>query len=550
MNKIPFKRFGTQLDCSRNSVVTVEALKRWIDTISAMGYNALFLYTEDTYEIEGHPYFGYGRGRYSKAELKEIDAYALSKGVELIPDINSLAHLHSLFRWKHYAKLCDCGDTLLCDNEETYEFIEAMIKTCAECFTSRAINLNMDEADMLGRGQHLDIFGYERRIDILLRHINKVSEIAKKYGFNDIFIAGDMPFRLATHSDNYSNINATVKEDISKILPEDMGVCYWDYYKRDKEDYSKLMNIHKQLTKGDVWYWGGIWTWHAFSPENRYSIEALKNSIQACIENDIPNVTVATFGDDGGECPRFSTLPATFYAAEIAKGNTDEALIKERFEEMFDIPFDTFMLLDLVNRNETEEYCRQPARYMLYNDPFIGLIDTTIPDYTKSDFEELVTLLEPHRNHPRWGYLFETAYHLCKVTTAKCDLGIRIRAAYKADDKAELKNLVADTLRTKELVHNFYIAFRNQWMTEYKGHGFNISDIRIGGVMTRLETCADRLTDYIEGRIPKIEELEEELLDIRPLNSPTYGQKKYLNYWEGSRDHQRITSTNVFIPFA
>ena len=55
-NKIPFKRFSTSIDCSRNSVVSVEALKRWIDVTSKMGYNVLKLYTEDTYEIEGHPY--------------------------------------------------------------------------------------------------------------------------------------------------------------------------------------------------------------------------------------------------------------------------------------------------------------------------------------------------------------------------------------------------------------------------------------------------------------------------------------------------------------
>ena len=62
------------VDCSRNSVMTVDALKEWIDIISDLGYNHLMLYTEDTYEVEGHPYFGYARGRYSKAELKELNA--------------------------------------------------------------------------------------------------------------------------------------------------------------------------------------------------------------------------------------------------------------------------------------------------------------------------------------------------------------------------------------------------------------------------------------------------------------------------------------------
>ena len=41
-----------------------------------MGYNTLELYTEDTLAIEGEPYFGYLRGSYTAAEIKDWDAYA------------------------------------------------------------------------------------------------------------------------------------------------------------------------------------------------------------------------------------------------------------------------------------------------------------------------------------------------------------------------------------------------------------------------------------------------------------------------------------------
>ena len=94
-DKIEFKRFGTMIDCSRNSVMNVDSVKRWIDLTSDMGYNSLMLYTEDTYELDNQPYFGYMRGRYSKNELKEIDAYAVSHGMELMPCIQTLAHLNA-----------------------------------------------------------------------------------------------------------------------------------------------------------------------------------------------------------------------------------------------------------------------------------------------------------------------------------------------------------------------------------------------------------------------------------------------------------------------
>ena len=51
-NKVQFRRFGTMIDCSRNAVPTVASLKEWLRMKAIMGFNAMMLYTEDTFEIE------------------------------------------------------------------------------------------------------------------------------------------------------------------------------------------------------------------------------------------------------------------------------------------------------------------------------------------------------------------------------------------------------------------------------------------------------------------------------------------------------------------
>ena len=68
------RSLGVMVDCSRDAVYTVGSLKKYISLLAKMGYNSLQLYTEDTYEADGEPQFGYLRGRYSKAELKELTA--------------------------------------------------------------------------------------------------------------------------------------------------------------------------------------------------------------------------------------------------------------------------------------------------------------------------------------------------------------------------------------------------------------------------------------------------------------------------------------------
>ena len=50
--------FGVMIDSSRNAVMKPQAVKRFADIIKAMGYDTIMLYTEDTYEVDGHPLFG------------------------------------------------------------------------------------------------------------------------------------------------------------------------------------------------------------------------------------------------------------------------------------------------------------------------------------------------------------------------------------------------------------------------------------------------------------------------------------------------------------
>lgn len=140
------------LDCSRNAVMKPKRLKEFIQLIKKMGYNTLMLYTEDTYEIEDEPLFGYLRGRYTIEELQDIDSYCKDNGVELIPCIQTLAHLGLIFKFGHYASIRDCMDVLLVDEEKTYDLIDKMFQSLSKAFTSKRVHIGMDEAHWLGRG--------------------------------------------------------------------------------------------------------------------------------------------------------------------------------------------------------------------------------------------------------------------------------------------------------------------------------------------------------------------------------------------------------------
>lgn len=95
-----FASCGAMIDVSRNAVMTVEAIKRAMDKLAMLGMNLLLLYTEDTYEVPEYPYLGYMRGRYSQAELRELDDYAASLDIELMPCIQTLGHMAQFLQWQ------------------------------------------------------------------------------------------------------------------------------------------------------------------------------------------------------------------------------------------------------------------------------------------------------------------------------------------------------------------------------------------------------------------------------------------------------------------
>ena len=136
--KAAFDRNGLMLDCSRNMAPTVETVKYLLSRMALMGLSLAMLYTEDTYEVPGEPYFGYLRGRFSQAELRELDDYADALGIEMIPCIQTLSHLNRVLHWPCYQSVRDTQITMLVDEEATYALIEKMIAAISACFRSRA----------------------------------------------------------------------------------------------------------------------------------------------------------------------------------------------------------------------------------------------------------------------------------------------------------------------------------------------------------------------------------------------------------------------------
>ncbi len=524
-----YKHFGVMIDVSRNAVMKVSELKKFIDVLVKMGYNTVELYAEDTYEIEGEEYLGYLRGRYTHDEIKEIDKYCISKGVELIPCIQTLAHFTNTVKLPKYNAITDLNDILLIDDDKTYEFIDNIFKSLANDFTSRFINIGMDEAHMVGLGRYLDKHGHCDRVELLIRHLNKVCAIAEKYGFKP-HMWSDMFFRLVNNGEYYAK--ETRFDDATKAkIPQNIELAYWDYYNCKEEIIDGMFVAHKELDR-PVWFAGGCWCWTGFAPNNGASIYAMEKLLTKANVHGIENVIITLWGDNGKECSFYEVLPSLYACRRFADGVTDMAIIKAEFKEIIGYDFDAFMELDnpedfTFNDNKDIVFdC--VAKMALYNDVFLGILDDSFDFKSKIDFGAKADKLEAlAKNMGEFQYVFEFVGAINRLNSKKAYLGLKTRKAYQDGDKATLKLLLKDYKFVEKQVAIFRDKFYALWMRENKPFGWEVHEIRLAGVKARIAECRKRIEAFLKGKIDKIDELEE----------------KILPYWV---DRTAFTSINVY----
>ncbi len=508
---------GVMIDCSRNAVFSVPEAKKYADLIAKMGYDTLMLYTEDTYEVNNEPYFGYMRGRYSKDELKELDRYCNSIGIELIPCIQTLAHCNAVFQVSdEYSDIRDCDDILLIDNPRTYELIENMLQTVSECFTTKKLHIGMDEASKVGLGRYLSQHGYTDRFELINHHLRRVCEIADKYGLQPM-LWSDMFCQLAMNIRHYTEEGNI--EDIKKKsnLPENVSLVYWDYYSSDYDYYTKKIFVNKMFDR-PVIFAGGAWTWRGFMPDNGFSIANTEAAIKACRDNGINDIFMTCWGDDGNECSKYAILPTLLFTAEAYRGNTDMDDIKKKFKEITKCDWDAFMLLDELDK-VGGQHNNNPSKYLLYNDAFMGLNDYRVTSDDAQYYRELSAKFSGLDIDDKYRYIFDNAKALCDLLAVKTDLGIRTREAYLTENMDALKALAEnDYDKAISLTEKFRDVFWKQWSIENKPFGFDIQDIRLGGLIMRLKGCKARLLEYVSGNVDSIPELEEKLLIADKFN--------------------------------
>lgn len=525
-------RNGVMLDCSRNSVLTMDMIKWYIRFEASLGMNTMMLYTEDTYEVEEYPYFGAYRGRYSSEELHELAVYADQFGIEMIPCIQALAHLKNTLRWEAMAGMQDTDDILMVGESEVYRFVEACIRRATEPFLTKRVHLGMDEAWSLGLGKYLHKNGYHPKSEIMAAHLEQVAQICRKLGLEPM-IWSDMYLRMSSQNNDYYDL--PLDADLSGAVkpPADVALVYWDYYHTDENFYRQYLRMHSQLSD-KVIFAGGGWVWNGVSPNLKGAKDTTEPAMRAVKEAGIREAVCTMWQDDGAETPMGAGLSSIVRFAEhgFAKEVSEEAL-KEQFEFLTGTSWEACEILGEFDRPQGSAFYDNPSKYLLYQDVLIGLFDEQIRNWDVKSYYEglrdrLLKALEEgmKRNCMQilqrgGGYAEEVlSLYVClaDALSVKAPLGRKLHEAYEKKDRQSLAALAEKEIPlAMEKIRVYRDRREALWNRESRIFGFEVLDIRIGGLLARLESAKKRVESWLNGEVDSLPELEEPRLPFRPV---------------------------------
>jgi lysophospholipase L1-like esterase len=206
---------------------SMDALKRIIDTFAQLKLNTLFFEIADNMHYDRQSFPQKEKTAFSKAQAKELVAYAKGRHFEVIPTFQMLSHCSWILSNPKNAALLEkpsdrSWNTTWCpSNPAVYDFMKDILDETIEVFQPRYCHVGLDEIGPLGECEKCR---KEKPSQLLLKTIMYLHDALAASGIKTIMWQ-DM---LVPASDMYE-INKAKGYEIVDQIPKDVIIADWDY---------------------------------------------------------------------------------------------------------------------------------------------------------------------------------------------------------------------------------------------------------------------------------------------------------------------------------
>lgn len=303
---------GFYHDVTRGKMPTLESLKELIEKASYYKYNQFQFYVEHTFMFEGLEQAWFDKAPLSPDDIIELDNYAQSLGVELIPNIAVFGHMYEILRTQKCKDLCeyiepDKTDFNFIDrmqyhtidpfDEKSFELVCNMLGQYIPLFKSKLFNIGCDETFYLCRGKNKDKISSEgQRFDVYVEFVNKIADFVKAHG-KEVMIWDD----IVLHTGDPA------------LVPNDYIYMDWDYgpnpYEPNREKISK---------KPHACVCGGTAAWNRLINNYDQAFANCDNLCKLAKKYNIAGYYITNWGDFGDIAKHSLVEIPLAYAASVA----------------------------------------------------------------------------------------------------------------------------------------------------------------------------------------------------------------------------------------
>ncbi len=482
-----FRRLTVLVDASRGAVWTVNALARLMTRFALMGISRVMLYVEDTFELDGEPWFGHLRGRYTADQLRVLDDAAARVGIELVLAVQTLGHLTNVVRWPAYRAVRGGMDVLSVDAPETLALIAKMLDAAAVLRT-RMVHIGMDETFGVDPVDHA-------------RHLGRVVELCERRGFTPM-VWTDMALR--SPAGRTSDLTVPFDARFAAAAGNAIGV-YWDYNHPDVAYHRAQIARHRRMgvepiVTGAVHCWRQRWT------NLPVTLRNLAGQLDAAEECGVSEVMVALWGNDGAETDLRSALPGVQAFADRGwtgsllppsaptgfLGSCNATLASWYEASSIDLPAVDWG--NISNFDPTDVVPSNTGFWLMWLDPLFDHVDLGPYGISPEIYRGLAARLEALADSGTVGDQFlHWPALVAAVLADKADLHLRLRPVHQAADISAVPALLALIERLTEGTAALADEHRRLWHQMAGPFGWERIEQRYAGLLSRLEVLSDVL---------------------------------------------------------
>jgi hexosaminidase len=263
-------RRGVLLDVSRDKVPTLATLLALVDRLAGWKVNQLQLYLEHAFAYRGHEVVWRDASPLTPDDVRALDARCRRLGIELVPNQNSFGHFHRWLVHEPYRQLAEVPEGLehpfnperrepfsLCPlDPRCLDLLADLYDQLLPCFTSRELNVGLDETFDLGMGRSAAAVAAHGKVRVYLDYVLEVHRLVRGRGHR-MQMWGDIVLE---------------QPELIAELPRDVVALEWGY----EADHPFADHLQRFAASGlDFMVCPGTSSWNSFAGRTHNALENL-----------------------------------------------------------------------------------------------------------------------------------------------------------------------------------------------------------------------------------------------------------------------------------